>query len=105
MASVWPMTPPAKREKCDQLVPNWNSMGIDAKDASPEASRLIVSLVVAAQRERLEDHNQRRQPHSQLRKQIVKSNGKREVMTVNKKSTIHRILRRILPRLRSGMCR
>ena len=22
MASVWPITPPAKREKCDQFVPN-----------------------------------------------------------------------------------
>ncbi len=28
MASVWPITPPAKREKCAQLVPNWNSMGM-----------------------------------------------------------------------------
>ena len=28
MASVWPMTPPANREKTDQLVPNWNSMGM-----------------------------------------------------------------------------
>ena len=28
MASVCPITPPANREKCDQLVPNWNSIGI-----------------------------------------------------------------------------
>src|SRR6185369_16169147 len=28
MANVCPITPPAKREKCDQLVPNWNSMGM-----------------------------------------------------------------------------
>ena len=28
MASLWPMTPPAAREKAAQLVPNWNSMGI-----------------------------------------------------------------------------
>jgi hypothetical protein len=28
MAKVCPMTPPAKREKWDQLVPNWNSMGM-----------------------------------------------------------------------------
>src|SRR5579862_1812388 len=28
MARVCPMTPPAKRENKDQLVPNWNSMGI-----------------------------------------------------------------------------
>src|SRR5580698_7004941 len=28
MASVCPITPPAAREKRDQLVPNWNSMGM-----------------------------------------------------------------------------
>ena len=28
MARVCPITPPAKREKCDQLVPNWNSIGM-----------------------------------------------------------------------------
>ena len=28
MASVWPITPPAARENCAQLVPNWNSMGM-----------------------------------------------------------------------------
>src|SRR5947209_19066929 len=28
ITSGWPMTPPVRREKCDQLVPNWNSMGM-----------------------------------------------------------------------------
>ena len=28
MASVWPMTPPANWLNRDQLVPNWNSIGI-----------------------------------------------------------------------------
>src|SRR6202158_3457742 len=28
MARVWPITPPANREKSDQLVPNWNSIGM-----------------------------------------------------------------------------
>ncbi len=28
MARVCPMTPPANREKIDQLVPNWNSIGM-----------------------------------------------------------------------------
>src|SRR5262245_41725609 len=28
IARVWPITPPAALEKRDQLVPNWNSMGI-----------------------------------------------------------------------------
>src|SRR5215471_3971062 len=28
IARVCPMTPPARREKCDQFVPNWNSIGI-----------------------------------------------------------------------------
>src|ERR1700693_2660751 len=28
IANVWPMTPPAEREKRAQLVPNWNSIGM-----------------------------------------------------------------------------
>ena len=28
MARVWPITPPAIFENSDQLVPNWNSMGM-----------------------------------------------------------------------------
>jgi len=28
IASGWPMTPPVRRANSDQLVPNWNSMGI-----------------------------------------------------------------------------
>ena len=46
MASVWPMTPPAKLENRAQLVPNWNSIGMPvttptakliAEDPRPEA--------------------------------------------------------------------
>jgi hypothetical protein len=28
MASGWPITPPVRRANSDQLVPNWNSMGM-----------------------------------------------------------------------------
>ena len=56
MASVWPITPPAEREKCAQLVPNWNSMGMPVttpmaklmpKILRPEARGLVVAFVVA----------------------------------------------------------
>ena len=76
MASVCPITPPAKREKCDQLVPNWNSIGIPVttpmtklmpKILAQKRAAAIVALVVGLERQGLQNHDQRRQSHGQLR--------------------------------------
>jgi hypothetical protein len=74
MASVWPMTPPAKREKSRPVGAELKLHGnagdhaddeIDAEDARPEASGLVVNLgfifivISAAQSEDLEHHDER----------------------------------------------
>ena len=94
MASVWPITPPANREKCDQLVPNWNSIGmpvttpnhkIDAKNLCPKTCRLVVHGIVAPQADSFKHDDQQSEAHGELRKKIMKSCGKGKVKTVNKK--------------------
>src|SRR5579864_2453994 len=62
---------------------------IDSEDPRPEAGGPVIGLVVASQSDRLQHHNQWRQPHGQLRKKIMKGDGECEVKAVNKKSTIH----------------
>ena len=62
---------------------------IDAEDLGPEASSLVVNLIVPAQGQGLQYHDQWRQPHGQLRKQVVKSNREGEVQAVNQESAIH----------------
>jgi hypothetical protein len=52
---------------------------IDCKYPSPESSRIVITLIMAPDRNRLEDYQQKGQPHSQLGKDIVKCGVKAEV--------------------------
>jgi hypothetical protein len=85
------MTPPADFEKRAQLVPNWNSIGmpvhshgeVDGEDARPESRRAIVVLVTGTEGHGLEHHQQQRQAHGQLRKDVVERNGESEMQPVD----------------------
>ena len=57
---------------------------IDGEDFGPEARRVMVVFVAGAQRHGLEHEDQERQPHGQLRKQIVKGNREGEVEAVKR---------------------
>ena len=48
MASGIPMTPPVRRENSDQLVPNWNSMGIPVTTPSRKLTAKILAQKRAA---------------------------------------------------------
>ena len=48
MASVWPITPPAKLEKPAQLVPNWNSRGIPVTTPTAKLTAKILAQKCAA---------------------------------------------------------
>ena len=62
---------------------------VDPENARPEPGGLVISLVVAPEGKRLQHHDQGRQPHRELRKQVVKSDGEGEVQAVNQKCAIH----------------
>ena len=47
IASGWPMTPPVRRANSDQLVPNWNSMGMPVTTPS----RKLMAKIFAQKRE------------------------------------------------------
>ena len=92
------MTPPAYREKLAQLVPNWNSIGMPVttpiaklmtEDRAPEPGGLRVSLVSSAQAHRLEHDDEQREPHGELRKQIVEGDRERELQPVDDERAIH----------------
>src|SRR5690242_10361437 len=48
MARGCPITPPVVRAKCDQLVPNWNSMGIPVTTPSRKLTAKILAQKRAA---------------------------------------------------------
>src|SRR5256885_6475245 len=48
IASVWPITPPAKLEKPAQLVPNWNSRGIPVTTPTAKLTAKILAQKCAA---------------------------------------------------------
>ncbi len=56
---------------------------IDAEDVRPEARRVIILFVTGPQRQRFQNHNEQRQPHRELRKQIVESNSVSKVQAIN----------------------
>jgi hypothetical protein len=55
-----------------------------------ESSRAVVVLVARPQCHGLEDEDQQRQPHGQLRKDVVKRHREGEVQTVNRQS-VHKL--------------
>ena len=61
---------------------------IDGEDFRPEPSGLIVTFVVCPDRQRLEDDDKRREPHSDLWKQVVKRYCERKVQPVNGECTV-----------------
>ena len=74
------MTPPAYRENAAQFVPNWNSIGMPV--TTPTAKLIpkirIQNRAASSQRSSpgrrpsdLHDHDEQRQPHRELREQIV----------------------------------
>jgi hypothetical protein len=70
------MTPPTCRENLAQLVPNWN----------PELGCTIAVLSILPNCQRLEDYDQQRKTHRELREQVVKCGGEGELKTVNGES-------------------
>src|SRR5579863_362267 len=62
---------------------------IDAKNANPETGCLVIDFVVAAQPQSLQHDNQRRKPHGELGKQIMKSNSEGKVQAMNQQCAIH----------------
>src|SRR6267143_5984376 len=62
---------------------------VDCKYLSPETRGLVVSLIPFPECERLEDDDERGQPHRQLRKEVVIGNRKRKVQTMNYECAVH----------------
>src|SRR6516162_4908492 len=63
---------------------------VDRKDPGPEAGRLVVSFVVLFDCQRLQYHDERRQPHGELREEVMVSYGEGELQTVDQERAIHR---------------
>src|ERR1041385_1592276 len=62
---------------------------VDGEYFGPEARRAVVALVPFAQSERLEDHDERREPHRELGEDIVVGYGEGEMQPVNGERTVH----------------
>src|SRR5205085_1470693 len=62
---------------------------VDRENLPPETSGPMVALVTLAQRDRFQDHDQQRQSHRELRKQVVKCNREREMEAMKQKRRIH----------------
>src|ERR1043165_2469230 len=56
---------------------------IDGEYFGPEARRAVVALVPFPQSERLEDHDERREPHRELGEDIVVGYGEGEMQPIN----------------------
>src|SRR5208282_1486776 len=78
-----------RRPVCAELELHWNARDhaedeIDSEDAAPKARGFIVVPISSANRERLENHDQQREAHRQLRKQVMKGGRECEMDTVNR---------------------
>src|ERR1041384_5792298 len=60
---------------------------IDGEYFGPEARRAVVALVPFPQSERLEDHDERREPHRELGEDIVVGYGEGEMQPMNGERT------------------
>src|SRR5664279_1630365 len=61
---------------------------INTEDLGPKTGGFVVGLVVRPHREGLKNHDQRREPHSQLREQIVVCHGESELQTMDQECAI-----------------
>ncbi len=57
---------------------------LTAKILAQNRADSLIALVARSQRHRLQDDDQKRQPHRELRKQVVESHGEREVQAINR---------------------
>ena len=62
---------------------------VDGEDTCPEARRPVVVLAPPAQRLRLQDQDEQRQPHGELREEIVVGDGEREVQAIDPEGGVH----------------
>jgi hypothetical protein len=62
---------------------------VDAENLCPETGGAVVVLVARAQGHRLQDHDQQRQPHRQLREQIVIRDREGEMKAVQTERGVH----------------
>ena len=62
---------------------------VDPEHPSPEARRALVHRVAGAQIHRFENHDERRQPHRELGKQVVKCDGKCKVEPMQDERVVH----------------
>src|SRR5882762_427560 len=67
----------------------------DAEDSCPEARGLVVGFVSGTQPQGLQHHDEGRQAHGELRKQIVERGGKCKLQAVDEKRAIHEELPRV----------
>ena len=56
---------------------------VDAENLCPEAGGLVVAFIVGFERQGFQDHDQRRQSHGQLWKQVVIGHRERELQAVD----------------------
>ena len=56
---------------------------VDTKDPGPETRGLMVSLVVAAKTKGLEHYDERREPHRELGKEVVKGDSEGKMQAMN----------------------
>ena len=56
---------------------------VNAENFGPEASRAIVVLVAGAKRDGFENDDEQGEAHGQLREQVMESNGKGEMQTMD----------------------
>jgi hypothetical protein len=52
-------------------------------NAAPELGGAVPHLAAVAQRDRLQHHDEQAQPHGELRKEVMKRDGKGKVQPVN----------------------
>src|SRR5579884_645719 len=79
---------------CAELEFHWDSSDhtenkIDAKDFCPETRRLIINFIFRPQCHCLQHHNQQRQSHGELGKQVVECCCESKMKPVSQKSAIH----------------
>src|SRR5258706_13064002 len=67
----------------------------DPEDSGPEARGLVVGFVAGTQCQSLQDHDEGREAHGELRKQIVERGGKCELQAVDEERAIHEELPRV----------
>src|SRR5271157_3482682 len=62
---------------------------VDTENLRPEAGSPVITLVVCLERQSLQNHDQRRQSHRQLREQVVIGHSERELQAVDQECAIH----------------